>query len=189
MFHFLHKCYRAGLWVLAAGFAFWIYQNRLAFTPVVDAVDAARPDEGFSQAQLGVVTGQVVRVLDGDTIRLQVVGGGPLTVRLTGLDAPDIQQTNRAELRRAIESRTNLSQLVLSNLVRVEITYSNMPGNALGIVYLGETNVNAALIASGWAHLRRGLLNGLPFGAQYTLLRADRRAAERKALAAQSPGE
>src|SRR5439155_18903318 len=138
------------------------YQNRAVFYPLVDLVDALRIKDGFEQQKVGEVTGQVVRVLSGDTFQIQDEAGRTCKIRLTGLDAPDIRQTNKAALALAGQSKTNLSRLILSNHVRIEITFSNRPREALGTVYLGETNVNAAMIASGLATAKREYMNGLP---------------------------
>jgi endonuclease YncB( thermonuclease family) len=183
MFHTLHKIVVVMLWVLLAGLGIYVYQQRAVFSPLVDLVDAMLIRDGFEQKISGEMTGQVVKVFDGDTFQIRDDQGRVLNVRLTGLDAPDIQRTNKAELLLAGESKTNLTRLILSKPVRVQITYSNDTRGALGIAYLGETNVNATMVAWGMARLKLEYMNGLPLKNRYALLRADRRAKEQKAAA------
>lgn len=181
MFRTLHKIVVVMLWVLLAGLGIYVYQQRAVFSPLVDLVDAMLIRDGFEQKIKGEITGQVVKVVDGDTFQVRDDEGRTLNVRLTGLDAPDVQRTNKAELLLAGESKTNLTRLILSQPVRVQITYSNDTQGALGIAYLGETNVNATMVASGMARLKREYMNGLPLKSRYALLRADRRSREQKA--------
>src|SRR2546421_2599040 len=173
MFHTLHRIEVLIFWGLLLFLAVQVYRKRAVFYPLVDLVDAIRIKDGFEQRKVGEVTGQVVRVLDGDTFQIKDEAGRTCNIRLTGLDAPDIRRTNEAALLLARESKTNLSRLILSNRVRVEITYSNRPREALGIVYLGDTNVNASMVASGLATAKRDFMNGLPLKERYALIRAE----------------
>jgi endonuclease YncB( thermonuclease family) len=186
MFHKLHKLVVVMFWVVLAALGIRIYQQRAVFSPLVDLIDSMLIREGFEQKISGEITGRVVKVIDGDTFQIRDDEGRVLKIRLTGLDAPDIQQTNKAELLLAGESKTNLTRLILSKPVRVQITYSNDTSGALGIAYLGETNVNATMVALGMARLKREYMNGLPLKSRYALLRADRRAKDQK-TAPESP--
>jgi endonuclease YncB( thermonuclease family) len=180
MFHLLHRLVVGMAWVLAGAAGLYVYQQRAVFYPAVDFVTAWRIQEGFHQETAGEIRGRVVRVASGDTFQLTDDTGRAYQVRLTGLAAPEFHPSNKALQALAGASRTNLSRLILSNDVRVVLTYSNAPRSGLGIVYLGETNVNAAQIASGQAEARHEYMNGLPLKDRYLLLRAERFAAGQK---------
>jgi len=179
MFHTLHKIYLGICWLVVLGLAGWLYLNRAIFNPLVDLVDALTVRDGFQQERLGELSGKVTRVLDGGTFQLRSTQGQTYMIKLTGVEAPTFQKGNRAELLRAGESRTNLIRLVLSNEVRVELTYTNESRGALGIVYVKNTNANAVLAQSGSVHIRRDYMNGLPLKDRYALIQADRKAKER----------
>jgi endonuclease YncB( thermonuclease family) len=156
-----------------------LYQNRSLFYPVVDLVDALRVDEGLEQKKSGELSGKVTRVLSGDTFVVKDERDRAYTIRLTGIVAPRYSAANRAERLRAGESRTNLSRLILSNEVRIELTYTNQSRGALGIAYLANTNINLLAVETGFARANRDYLNGLPLKNRYQLIQADRRARER----------
>ena len=182
MFRLLHKVYVLFCWLVVLGAAAVLYLNRSLFYPVADLVDALRVREGLEQKKTGELSGRVTRVLDGDMFVLKDEHGQSYTIRLTGVNAPDYQETNRAERLRAGQSKINLSRLILSNEVRVEITYTNETRGALGIAYLGNTNINLRAVETGNARAKREYMNGLPLKDRYALIHADRKAQERKAV-------
>ena len=168
------------VWSVVACLALLVYREREIFWPAVGAAQALSIREGFEQRVSGEVRGKVVKVYDGETFQIRDGDARICMIRLTGMDAPDYHTTNKAALRLAGQSHTNLSRLILSNVVRVEITYTNNPPGVLGIAYLGRTNINAAMVASGSAVLKREYMNGLPFKEKYALLQAERNAFLRK---------
>jgi len=178
MFRALRKLVLVIGWLMAGAVGVLLYQHRATFYPLVDLVDALSIREGFEQKVSGRISGQVVKVLDGDTFQIKDDEGRRFNIRLTGVDAPDFQRTNKAELRLAGESKTNLSRLILSNRVRIDVTYSNESYGVLGIAHLGETNINAVAVASDIAKLKREYMNGLPLKDRYMLIRAGRKAKE-----------
>jgi len=178
MFRALHKLVLVIGWLMAGAVGVLLYQHRAVFFPLIDLIDALRIREGFEQKVSARISGQVVKVFDGDTFQIKDDEGHRLNIRLTGLDAPDFQRTNKAELRLAGESKTNLSRLILSNHVQIDVTYSNESYGILGIARLGETNINALAVASDIAKLKREYMNGLPLKDRYALIRAERKAKE-----------
>ena len=99
-----------------------------------------------------LLTGRVVRVLDGDTIAVRV-DKRVLTVRYIGLDTHDSRMagdntdagpTEAAEFNRA---------LVLGQMVRLEMDAQekDAQGRLLAYVYVGDLMVNAELVANGYA--------------------------------------
>src|SRR3989442_12569446 len=176
MFRLLHKIYVWWCWLMVVALVGAVYLTRCLFEPLVDLVDALRVREGLEQKKSGEISGKVTRVLNGDLLVLKDVQGKMYTIRLTGVEAPVYQRNNRAEMLRAEASKTNLSRLILSTEVRVELTYTNDSHGAFGFVYRGKTNINILAVETGMARAKRDYMNGLPLKDRYALIQAERRA-------------
>jgi micrococcal nuclease len=85
-------------------------------------------------------------VIDGDTFRL----GNGETVRLIGIDAPELSQPGGKE------SREYLTQLILGKGVTLEKGYEDRDkyNRLLRFVYLGNTCINEEMIKQGYAEAR-----------------------------------
>jgi endonuclease YncB( thermonuclease family) len=83
-------------------------------------------------------------------------------------------------------AKARLSGLVLSNQVEVTMTWIDERRRGVGVVRVGPTNINAAMVESGLAKLNRDFIKPLPLTDQYALIRADRRASERRLAASPS---
>jgi len=176
MFRQIHKVYVGFCWLAVIAFAGVVYCHRSLFYPLVDLVDALRVREGLEQQKSGEMSGKVARVLSGDMFILRDERGRTCTIRLTGVEAPSYELNNRTAQLRAVASQTNLSRLVLSNGVRVELTYTNDSRGALGIVYVGTTNINAKAVETGIVQAKRENMRGLPLKDRYALIQAERKA-------------
>ena len=86
------------------------------------------------------------------------------------------------------DARTRLSQWVLSNHVRVEATSLTEQRTGLGVLHVGATNVNAALVEAGLARVNRNYLKGLPLDQLYAILRAESIARPLEAVNSTVPG-
>jgi len=100
------------------------------------------------------ISGKVVAVTDGDTIKVLDVNHGQHKVRLSGIDAPEKGQPF------GNTSRKNLASLVAGKDVRIETSKKDRYGRVLGKVWVqpqdcpgcGKTlNANHAQILSGMA--------------------------------------
>lgn len=96
-------------------------------------------------SQAAEISGVVVGVLDGDTIRLLADGKMQIVVRLSGIDAPEKKQPYGAK------AREHLAGLIHEKEVRVVTSGKDRYGRTLGVVWVGETNVNEEMIDSGFA--------------------------------------
>jgi endonuclease YncB( thermonuclease family) len=172
----LHKGYIGLCWLVVVAFAGVVYYHRSVFYPVVDLADALRVREGLEQQKSGEMSGTVAHVLSGDMFVLRDERGQPHTIRLTGVEAPRYELDDPAAQLRAVACKTNLSRLILSNDVRVEVTYTNDPRCALGIVYVGTNNINVKAVETGIAQAKRENMRGLPLKDRYALIQAERRA-------------
>ncbi|MEK9201272.1 MAG: thermonuclease family protein [Patescibacteria group bacterium] len=83
---------------------------------------------------------RVVRVIDGDTFVLKTGD----KVRLLGLDAPELNTCYSTEAKVALES------LLLNKIVKIDRDNRDGYGRKLGIVYVGNKNINLEMVKSGW---------------------------------------
>jgi len=95
-----------------------------------------------------VLAGRVVKVIDGDTIDVQLQSG-PIRIRFHGVDAPEKAQDHGKEATAA------LSRWVMGRDVQIEPFEQDRYDRLVGIVYVGELNVNSELVRDGHAWAMR----------------------------------
>jgi endonuclease YncB( thermonuclease family) len=122
-------------------------------------------------------TGVVTHVVDGDTVYVRpVAGGAPRSLRLLGMDAPEICQEGGVSARDALNERISQRQ------VQVQVQGSDDYGRDLVRLYLASEDVGQWMVQRGhaWSYrfrqeagpyaeserhaqiLRRGIYAGLP---------------------------
>lgn len=101
------------------------------------------------QDQLPVLVGTVTKIVDGDTIDVQL-STGPIRVRLHGIDTPERGQPG------AKEATAALSSLVAGKQVDIEPFLQDRYERMIGIVFRNDLNVNLELVKRGhaWAYRR-----------------------------------
>lgn len=99
----------------------------------------------FSSAYADTLTGRVVAVTDGDTIRVLDNTKTEHRVRLYGIDAPEKAQDYGQRSKQA------LSDLVYNRPVRVEYKARDQYGRIVGKVYRGSEYVNLTMVENGMA--------------------------------------
>jgi len=82
----------------------------------------------------------VIGVIDGDTLVLE----GKSKVRLRYVDAPEINLCGGQE------AKAYLEKLVVGRKVRLEDLIPDQYGRGMALVYVGDTLINKAMVASGW---------------------------------------
>lgn len=111
------------------------------------------------------ITGIVTSVSDGDGFKLfhtpffrssvWKAGDQKLTIRLTGIDAPETRYFSTPEQPFAAESKEFLSNLILNKRVKIIIKGIDRYNRILAIVFLGNffnsVNVNLKMIEEGYA--------------------------------------
>jgi micrococcal nuclease len=104
-----------------------------------------------------IMGGQVIKVYDADTITIASklpYEGSPmyrLSVRLNGIDTPEIKGKNIEEKQVAILARDFVSNMVLNKYVRLENIASEKYGRILADVYFEDIHLNDLLIQERYA--------------------------------------
>jgi endonuclease YncB( thermonuclease family) len=112
-----------------------------------DTVEFTFPIEG----------GRVIKVYDGDTITIASklpYNDSPLyrlSVRLNGIDAPEIKGKTEDEKLAAKQTRNALAGLILNKYVTLKNIQSEKYGRILADVYFGDLHLNEWLIKNKYA--------------------------------------
>ena len=107
----------------------------------------------------------VTRVTDGDTVK--VTGNDVnMTIRLVGIDAPETsKKKNEPGQPFSRKSTKYLASLVLNKSVEVISYGTDRYGRTLGVVFVGDKNVNLEMVKVGLAEVYRGRpADGLDLG-------------------------
>jgi endonuclease YncB( thermonuclease family) len=106
---------------------------------------AAVATQAFSAPSPRAIEGVVTRVFDGDTVLVTEASGDTVTVRLNGIDAPEICQPHGQEARQALEA------LVLNRHVTAQPKGHDDLGRTLARLVQGSTDVGDRLVRDGHA--------------------------------------
>lgn len=98
------------------------------------------------------LSGPVVRVIDGDTIVVELDGRRE-HVRYIGIDTPEMDDERPAVRRRAVAAREANQRMVAGRTVRLTLDaeHRDRYGRLLAYVWVGDTLVNEALVRAGLA--------------------------------------
>jgi endonuclease YncB( thermonuclease family) len=110
--------------------------------------------------------GMVIAVHDGDTLTLKVLDAEK-KIRLTGIDAPELNQPF------GIDSRNALRKAVLNREVKVEISKIDRFGRTLGLVNLDGQDINYLQVRTGMAWVYQDYLKELSNEIRATYLFAE----------------
>ena len=101
---------------------------------------------------------KVIDVYDGDSIKVEIdLGFGvhqtPVTLRLYGLNAPEVRGAQRQE---GLVSRDWLRAKILGEKVTIKTIRDKKGkyGRYLAVVFLGDQNINDQLVAEGLAEYK-----------------------------------
>jgi endonuclease YncB( thermonuclease family) len=99
---------------------------------------------------------KVTRVIDGDTIEVKK-GQTKLTVRLSGIDAPETSKKKHEPGQPFSQQSTSLlAKLSLNRSVDVKSYGADRYGRILGEVFADGNNVNLEMVKAGLAEVYRG---------------------------------
>jgi micrococcal nuclease len=103
-------------------------------------------------------TGKVIRVYDGDTItiasRVPGLYNSPIykfSIRLNGIDAPEMTGKDADEKEIAIKARDALTAKILGREIRLENIQTEKYGRLLTDIYFGNTHINKWMIEERYA--------------------------------------
>ena len=121
--------------------------NRIGWLALLTALlTAASPSASAQASVLQLLSGSVADVKDGDTIVVEDRVGQFLTVRLNGVDSPELGQSYGRE------ARSLLRKLLTGQSVQVEIVKMDRYGRYVGKVTLSDgTDAGQAMVRSGLA--------------------------------------
>lgn len=91
-----------------------------------------------------VLHGQVIDVLDGDTVKLRS-DWHIYKIRLAGIDAPEKQQAY------GVQSKIYLDHLIADKDVSIKVLSCDQYGRYVGKIYLNGKDINGEMIRSGYA--------------------------------------
>ena len=105
---------------------------------------------------------RVLRIVDGDTVDLLInLGFDILTekrVRLYGIDAPETRTRNLEEKEKGFRTKARLHELIVGNGVVLENARVDLEsyewdkyGRVLGVLWIGDLNINRQLVVEGFA--------------------------------------
>jgi len=99
-----------------------------------------------------ITSGQVIKVYDGDTFTLAgylPYNESPLyrfSVRLNGIDTPEIKGKTEQEKRDALAAKTELSNMIMNKTVTLVNVGNEKYGRLLADVYVGGIHVNQHML-------------------------------------------
>jgi len=96
-----------------------------------------------------ILTGKVVSVTDGDTIKILTKDKKLYKIRLDGIDAPEKSQAFGRK------SKNNLSKLVASKIANIHYEKKDRYGRILGIVFVEGIDMNLKQLEDGYAWVYR----------------------------------
>jgi endonuclease YncB( thermonuclease family) len=125
----------------------------LSFITIVflSAVIIVLPNQSFANQY------KATRVVDGDTLKATSESGQKITVRLVGIDAPELGRGKRKPGQPFSRKATKyLNKLALNKSVSVESYGLDRYGRTLGVVFVDGKDVNLEMIKAGLAEVYRG---------------------------------
>jgi len=103
---------------------------------------------------------KLIRIVDGDTIEAMVDLGfftwKKVTIRLYGIDTPETRTKDLLEKEKGKAAKERLSQLLRDGEFELESLGIGKYGRCLGIVRIGELNINKTLLNEGHARAYYG---------------------------------
>jgi endonuclease YncB( thermonuclease family) len=111
-------------------------------TDKLEELGAEREGKPLPEFEL---TGRVVRVADGDTLSVLDSNNKQHKIRLHGIDTPEREQ------RYGKAAWDALADMVDGKTVNVVVLGEDSYGRTDGTIYLGERNINVAMVAGGHA--------------------------------------
>ena len=116
-----------------------------------------------------ITEGHVIKVYDGDTFTLAGYLPYPesplyrFSVRLNGIDTPEIKGKSEKEKEDAIIAKNELQMLILDKRITLRNVQTEKYGRLLAEVYIGDLHVNQHMLDKGLAVKYDGGTKGTPY--------------------------
>jgi endonuclease YncB( thermonuclease family) len=138
----------------------------------------------YAREPIRTVTGSVTKVSDGDTIQIITPEQTKLRVRLYGIDAPETSKIDQRTSRvnkpgqpYGKESREALDRKITGKQVRLDIIDIDQYKRMVGMIWIGDRNINLEMVKEGYAEAYRDYLKD-PYRIQF--IRAEKEAKSAK---------
>jgi len=139
----------------------------------------------FAREPIRTVAGTVTKVSDGDTIHVTTPEKTKLTVRLYGMDAPETPKINQRTSRinkpgqpYGEKSWMALDAKIMGKQVRLNIIDIDRYKRMVGVIWIGERNINLEMVKEGYAEAYVEYLKE-PYRAQFMQAEREARSAKR----------
>jgi micrococcal nuclease len=139
----------------------------------------------FAREPIRTVTGTVTKVSDGDTIHVTTAEKTKLTVRLYGMDAPETPKINQrtAKINKigqpyGEKSWMALDAKIMGKLVKLDIIDIDRYKRMVGVIWIGNRNINLEMIKEGYAEAYVEYLKE-PYRAQFIQAEKEAKSARR----------
>lgn len=126
-----------------------------------------------AKGPIRVVEGKVIKVTDGDTVQVMTGEGTKLTVRLYGIDAPEMPKVNhrtgkvhKSGQPYGEEAERALVQKITGKTVRSEIMDIDQYKRMVGRIVLNGQDINREMVKEGWAWAYKQYLQS-PYASEY----------------------
>lgn len=105
-------------------------------------------------ANANIVLARVIRIIDGDTIEVDLGEGNKKTVRYIGIDTPETVDPRKDVQCFGREASAKNQELVGNGIVGLEkdVSETDRYGRLLRYVYMGDLFINQILVSEGYAH-------------------------------------
>jgi micrococcal nuclease len=143
------------------------------------------PSFCLAREPIRTVAGTVTKVSDGDTIHVTTPEKTKLTVRLYGMDAPETPKINQrtGHINKpgqpyGDESWKALDAKIMGKQVRLDIIDIDRYKRMVGVVWVGNRNINLEMVKDGYAEAYLEYLKE-PYRAQFIQAEKEARSAKR----------
>jgi|TARA_B100000959_G_scaffold172870_1_gene180976 micrococcal nuclease len=119
------------------------------------------PEDGSTQSSF---SGTITKITDGDTLDFRIMNGPNITIRLSLVDTPELEQPG-------YEEASNFAATVCpvgSDAVFVQDSWQKVDkyGRSLGLIYCNDMMLNEMLLSSGHADIFKIFCDESEFGTQ-----------------------
>lgn len=120
------------------------------------AFTAPAATEAPDAVPAGSIEATLLRVIDGDTIRVRMPGGREERIRYIGIDAPEVAHSGSAGEYLGDEATAHNTVLLKSGPLRLETDVEERDdfGRLLAYVWAGDVFVNERMVRDGYARAR-----------------------------------